>query len=213
MQQDLYYQGLSNPHAAFNQGAGREEAHTVGTRLFSSLGHWDVNDEAIYQFGQCGSGAVNAWSVAIDHGFTLKNLWSRSRLGLRAAIATGDSNPNDADLQTFNPLFVRGNYFSEAGLLSPQNFIDLFPSLRIKPGSKLTAELGLDIHWRENLGDGIYQPGGSVIFRGNLDFARFVGNELVLGMAWQLKRQYLVFRRLFSFLRRAIYSPEQRGRR
>jgi hypothetical protein len=64
------------------------------------LGHWDVNDEAIYQFGQFGSGAVNAWSVAIDHGFTLKNLWSQPRLGLRAAIASGDSNPADADLQT-----------------------------------------------------------------------------------------------------------------
>ena len=65
---------------------------------------------------------------------------------------------------------------------STQNFIDLFPSLRIKPDPKLTAELGLDIHWRENLGDGIYQPGGSVIFRGNSNFARFVGTELVLGM-------------------------------
>ena len=188
MQLDLYYLGLSNPHAVFNQGAGREEAHTVGTRFFGTLGHWDVNDEAIYQFGQFGSGAVNAWSVAIDHGFTLKNLWSRPRLGLRAAIASGDSSPSDADLQTFNPLFVRGNYFSEAGFLSPQNFIDLFPSLRINPDPKLTAELGLDIHWRENLGDGIYQPGGSVIFRGNSNFARFVGSELVLGMAWQVNR-------------------------
>jgi hypothetical protein len=83
---------------------------------------------------------------------------------------------------------VPGNYFSEAGLLNPQNFIDLFPSVRIKPDPKLTAELLLDIHWRENLGDGIYQPGGSVIFRGNPDFARFVRIELVLGMAWQLNR-------------------------
>jgi len=146
MRQDLYYLGLSNPPAVFNQGAGREEAHTVGTRLFGTLGRWDVNDEAIYQFGQFGSGAVNAWSVAIDHGFTPGNLWSRPRLGLRAAIESGDSNPSDADLQTFNPLFVRRNYFSEAGLLSPQNFIDLFPSVRIKPDPKLTVELGADIH-------------------------------------------------------------------
>jgi len=136
MQLDLYYLGLSNPHAVFNQGAGREEAHTVGTRFFGTRSHWDVNDEAIYQFGQFGSGAVNASSVAIDHGFTLENLWSQPRLGLRAAIARGDSNPNDADLQTFNPLFVRGNYFSEAGLLNLQNFIDLFPSL----GSNLTQD-------------------------------------------------------------------------
>ena len=66
----------------------------------------------------------------------------RPRLGLRAGIASGDSSASDADLQTFNPLFVRGNYFGEAGLLSPQNFVDLFPSLRIKPDPKLTVEGG-----------------------------------------------------------------------
>ena len=46
--------------------------------------------------------------------------------------------------------------------------------------------MGLDVHWRENLGDGIYRPGGSVIFRGNKDFGRYVGTELVLGVAWQV---------------------------
>lgn len=84
--------------------------------------------------------------MAIDHGFTLENLWSRPRVGLRAAIASGDSNPSDMDLQTFNPLSVLNNYFSEAGMLNPQNFIDLFPFFRITPHPKLTAGLGLDIH-------------------------------------------------------------------
>jgi len=188
IQLEFYYLGLSNPHAAFNQGVGREERHTVGMRFFGTLDGWDFNDEAIYQFGRFGSGDINAWSIATDHGYTLGNLWGQPRLGLRAAVASGDNSANDTNLQTFNPLFVRGNYFTEAGLLSPQNFFDVFPSLRIKPIPKLTADLGFDFHWRESLGDGIYRPGGSVIYRGNQDFARFVGTELVLGLAWQVTR-------------------------
>ena len=114
----------------------------------------------IYQFGQFASGEVNAWSIATDHGYTLGTLWGQPRLGLRVAVASGDNDKNNPDLQTFNPLFVRGNDFTEAGLLSPINFFDVFPSIRIKPRPNWMAELGFDIHWRENLGDGIYKVGG-----------------------------------------------------
>ena len=66
---DIYYLGLINPQVVFNQGPGREECHTMGTRFFGTLGHWDLNDEMIYQFGQFASGEVNAWSIATDHGY------------------------------------------------------------------------------------------------------------------------------------------------
>lgn len=212
MQLDLYYRGLSNPHAVFNQGTGREEAHTVGTRFFGTLGHWDVNDEAIYQFGQFGSGAVNAWSVAIDHGFTLEKLWSQPRLGLRATIASGDSSASDADLQTFNPLFVRGNYFSEAGFLSPQNFIDLFQSLRIKPGptnGRVGARHSLARKsWRRNLSTWRFS-----YFSRESKFCPFRRERVSFGHCLGKSTGILAFPAPISFLRRAIYPPEQRGRR
>lgn len=56
----------------FNQGVGREERHTIGTRSFGKLGHWDFNHEAVYQFGRFGSGNISAWSVATDHGYTFE---------------------------------------------------------------------------------------------------------------------------------------------
>ena len=184
---DFYYLGLIDPKARFNQGTGREECHTIGARFFGTLGHWDLNDELTYQFGQFESGHVRAWQIATDHGYTWPNLWGQPRLGLRAAVASGDNNAHDNDLQTFNPLFVRGDYFTEAGLLSPQNFIDVFPSLRIKFSPQWSAEIGGDIHWRENLADALYGPGGP-LYPGNRDLARFVGTELVIGSAWQVTR-------------------------
>ncbi len=185
---DLYYLGLRDPSGGFSQGAGREERHTVGARVFGTNGRCDFNHEALYQFGKFGSGDIGAWSFATDHGYTFSDAWGKPRLGLKAAIATGDRDPADDDLQTLNPLFPRGNYFTEASLLGPQNFIDLRPCLRIQPGDDWTIDLGCDFYWRESLDDGIYTPGGGVIYAGNPAFSRFVGTDLSLTMGWQASR-------------------------
>ncbi|MGH8246440.1 MAG: alginate export family protein, partial [Gammaproteobacteria bacterium] len=170
------------------QGAAREERHTVGVRFFGKRGSWDFNQEAIYQFGRFGSGAINAWSVATDHGCTLENVWGKPRLGLKAAIASGDRGTNSANLQTLNPLFPRGNYFTEASLLGPQNFWDVHPCLQLRPFPKWSFETGADFYWRESLHDGIYTPGGSVIYRGDPNLARFVGTDLSCVIGWQATR-------------------------
>lgn len=185
---DLYYLGLHNPSAGFFQGRDREERHTIGTRFFGKRGRWDFNHEAMYQFGKFGGGDINAWSLATDHGYTLENLPWKPRLGLKAAIASGDRNPDDRDLQTLNPLFPRGNYFTEASLLGPQNFIDLHPCLRLQPTERWAVDLGFDFYWRQSLDDGIYTPGGTVIYGGDPDLARFVGTDLSLTIGWQATR-------------------------
>ena len=163
----------------------REERHTLGTRLAGTVGNWDLNNEALYQFGQFGSGDIHAFWIAVDNGYTFKSLRFQPRLGLRAGIASGDKDPNSSDLETMNPLFVRGNYFSEAGLLAPENLMGFGPSVRIKPDRTWSAELGCVTLWRECLGDSIYRPPGIPIFPANKDLGRYVGTELILGTAWQ----------------------------
>ena len=207
---DFYYFGLSKPSGVFIVPSvppmqpvppvyaqsfatrpptfAREERHTLGTRLAGTVGNWDMDNEALYQFGQFGSGDISAFWIATDNGYTFKNLKWQPRLGLRAGIASGDRDPNNPDLQTLNPLFVRGNYFSEAGLLTTQNLMGFGPSIRIKPHPALNAELGCVNLWRESLGDGIYRPPGIPIFLGNKDFGRYVGTELILGAAWRATR-------------------------
>ena len=185
---DFYYLGLHKPTAAYSQGVGREERHTVGARFFGRLGRWDFNHETLYQFGLFGTGDISAWSVATDHGYTLTNLWGNPRLGLKAAIASGDQNANDEDLGTLNPLFPRGNYFTEASLLGPQNFFDVHPCLQLRPSAKWSFETGADFYWRESLDDGIYTPGGSVIYGGESAFGRFVGTDFSFVVGWQATR-------------------------
>jgi hypothetical protein len=204
---DLYYLGLKKPSGVFfgatepgklpvppvyAQTADtkfptfpHEVRHTVGTRLAGTFGNWDINNEALYQFGQFSSGDIHAFWIAADNGYTFKSLRFQPRLGLRAGIASGDKDPNNSDLETMNPLFVRGNYFSEAGLLAPENLMGFGPSIRIKPDPTWSAELGCVTLWRESLDDSIYRPPGIPIFRPNNQLGRYVGTELILGTAWQ----------------------------
>ena len=124
---DIYYLGYRNDRARYQQGAGEETRHTLGTRLWGDVGGWAYNWEFDYQWGAFGSGNIRAWSVASITGYTWDALPLSPYVGLSANIASGDKNPFDPDLQTFNPMYPKGDYFSELSLLGPRNFYNLNP--------------------------------------------------------------------------------------
>jgi hypothetical protein len=144
---DLYYIGFCNRHARFDQGNGRETRHSVGTRLWRTAKPLDYNFEFIYQWGSFGDGHIQAWTAASDTGYSFGSLPLRPRLGLKADITSGDKDPNDPDLQTFNPLFPKGAYFGEDGLLGPANHIDLNPSVDLHLGGNVTSSTNCDFFW------------------------------------------------------------------
>ena len=125
---DLYYLGLDSKQAEFDQGAAHELRHSVGTRLWGKPDLWDYNFEFVYQWGRFGRGAITAWTAASDAGYTFRSVRFHPRLGLKANIASGDHNPRDRTLQTFNALFPKGAYFNEASLIGPANFFDVTPT-------------------------------------------------------------------------------------
>jgi RNA polymerase sigma factor (TIGR02999 family) len=153
---DLYYLGLEREEAEFDQGTARELRHTIGTRLWGKAHHIDYNFEFVYQFGTFGNGNISAWTAASDTGYTFESMPWKPRIGFKADITSGDRNPSDQDLETFNPLFPRGAYFSETGLIGPANHIDLHPSLDLNPSDQLKVTLDWAFFWRESASDAIY---------------------------------------------------------
>ena len=145
---DLYYIGLFRRQATFVQGTARETRHSVGARLWRTALPLDYNFESLYQWGSFGNGDIQAWTVASDTGYTFVSVPLRPRIGLRADIASGDEDPNNPDLQTFNPLFPKGAYFSEAGLIGPANFIDVNPCLDLHLNDHATLIFDWDFFWR-----------------------------------------------------------------
>jgi len=185
---DLYYIGLYRSKAAFDQGAARETRHSVGTRLWRTAVPLDYNFEVIYQWGGFGNGEIRAWTVATDTGYTLTSLPLRPRFGLRADIASGDNDPSTKGLQTFNPLFPKGAYFSEAGLIGPANFIDINPCIDLHMSKGVTLILDWDFFWRESTHDGLYNNAVVLVRSGKTSDARYVGSMSQAQLYWDIDR-------------------------
>jgi hypothetical protein len=185
---DVYYVGYYNREARFDQGAGHETRHSVGTRLWQTATPFDYNFEFIYQWGSFSNGDIRAWTAASDTGYTFGSLPLHPRLGLKADITSGDKDPNHPDLQTFNPLFPKGAYFSEDGLIGPVNHIDLNPSLDLHFADNLTLSLNWDIFWRESIHDGVYNNAVVLVRSGRNSSARYTGSQPQALLQWNIDR-------------------------
>jgi len=187
---DLYYLGYRNDNAVFDQGSGPETRHTLGARLFGNYRGWSWNWEAMIQFGRFGGADLRAWTIASETGYTWSNARLRPRLMLSANIASGDRDPQDPDLQTFNPLFPRGNYFSEDSILGPQNFYNAHLFLTVHPSRQLALTADYDFFWRLSRRDGVYGPNGQLVRSGDGSDARFVATAVSLTSEWEIDRNW-----------------------
>jgi hypothetical protein len=187
---DFYYLGYTNEHARFDQGTGREERHSFGTRVWGRTGPWDFNFEGLCQFGTFGRGSINAWTFASDTGFTFTDVAGKPRVGLKADIASGDRDPRNAGLQTFNALFPRGGYFNDSAIIGPANFVDLHPAVEIHPTGTLTLSFDSDFYWRQSRQDGIYGPALNLIRSGNGTEAMAIGIQPSMRGEWKAGRHW-----------------------
>lgn len=185
---DLYYLGLDREGATFDQGTERELRESAGARIWRRVSPWDYNFEVVYQWGRFGSAPIRAWTVASDTGITFEYAPWRPRLGLKADITSGDRDPNDEALQTFNPLFPRGAYFGENQLIGPLNHIDVHPSIDLRPRPTITVSPSWAFFWRESLRDGLYDVPGNLVRSGAGTDARYVGSQPAVMVRWDVNR-------------------------
>ena len=213
---DLYYLGFLNTNATYEQGTGVETRNTLGLRLFGNAAGGqgsgpDWNFEFIYQFGNFNGmpfgnlrGPIEAWSVASDSGYTFGSLPWRPRIGLRANAISGDVDPNNPTLNSFNAMFPRGKYFGEVGLIGPRNLYNLRPNLQVEPALHWTIAIASDFFWRQSLGDGVYANNGQLIRsaklpNGNLARGRFIGIQPEIVVSYEPTRE-LAFEASYAFL-------------
>ena len=185
---DCYYLGIDRDLARFAQGTAQERRHSLGTRLWGEHADWDWNFEFVYQFGEFGEGDISAWTAASDTGFTLSDFPWTPRVGFKADITSGDRDPGDSDLQTFNALFPKGAYFSENGLIGPANHMDLHPSIELHPSGSITFTADAAFFWRESSRDGVYNSGLNIARAGLAGGSRYVGSQAGTQIEWRLQR-------------------------
>jgi hypothetical protein len=169
-----------NQTAQFDQGRGAEHRQTYGLRFFGEAGHWGWNWELMLQRGRFADAQIRAWSLGTETSYRIDPFTLR----LRADIISGDHDPSDRTLQTFNPLFPKGKYFGELTPLGPSNIMNLHPGIDIDLAHHLTLGLAAIGYWRESLGDGIYGIAGNVLRDGRGSNARHIGNQQELVLNW-----------------------------
>jgi len=107
------------------------------------------------QSGSIGARAIHAGATGAIIGRTF-DLALRPRVSLQFDAASGDKNPTDNQLNTFNPLFPSGYYFTTAGYTTYANLVHVKAGLSLTPSNKLHLSAGAGSEWRATVADAIY---------------------------------------------------------
>lgn len=182
---DLYYLGLDRANASFAQGVADERRHTVGGRLFGKNDGFDWNVETAYQFGRFGHAEIQAWTVSAEIGYTFAHLPFAPRIGLNADAISGDNDLKDGRLGTFNPLFPRLPYFSEANLTAPANLLDIQPNITLALTPKLKLNIGWNPLWKQAEADALYGPAITPVARTAGGTGRYLGQQVSTTLEWK----------------------------
>ena len=131
---------------------------------------------------------IRAGGIATKFGYSIDSFPWRPRLGMQADYFSGGQGGNGKTVNSFNPLFPRGGYFSEPGLQAFDNLIDVYPSVTLNPENTVAVMAGVDFAWRANESDAVYitpnvpMPGTSTAH------GRYIGTNFVLQASWTATR-------------------------
>jgi hypothetical protein len=195
----LYYIGMERDSARFDQGTARAVRHSVGVRTWRVGRFVDYDEEAIVQRGQFGSSAIRAWAFASEQGMTPPRVSGRARIGLRAFFASGDRDPKDPTLQSFDPLFPGISYSGRAVLIGPTNLITVDPSFAISVDPRVRVTFDWAQFWRASLHDGVYGINVALL-RSGLDAAeRGVGSQATIEVDARLSMHFSLWGSITAF--------------
>jgi hypothetical protein len=185
---DVYYLGFERDVAQFDVGEGSEHRHTLGTRLWGRYARWDTDAELMLQFGTFDGSDIRAWALSTSTGYRHEDWSGRPRFGLKFDFASGDGDPADDTLGTFNPLYPRAPYFNPLRLNSLANLINIQPNLTFTPHPAVQVELNWGFLWRATVHDAFYTQPPSPLIPGDTSDGRYLGNQWSVDATWQVNR-------------------------
>ncbi len=188
---DLYWLGLDRNQSVWSGVSGEELRHTLGAHFGGSIGDTplDFDLETAYQFGHHENRDIRAFMFASQLGYKLSDLPGAPRLAFGFDYASGDEDPLDAKVNTFNQLFPLGHaYLGFIDVVGRQNVIDLTPGLSFKPGNPFTVRFDLHFFWRADLNDAFYHAGGGIVRPADPLLSRRLGSEMDWTVQYRMNR-------------------------
>lgn len=160
--------------------AGDYLYHTLGVNFDGSAGNFDWTNEAAYQFGEFGADKIRAYMISLEGGYTLAKLPAKPRVGAGFDRASGDQDPSDGELQTFNQLFPTAHPFlGWADQVARQNIQAATLSLTMRPHARVSAKVQVLGFRLAQAKDAFYNAAGATVRRSTSGAAgKELGSEL-----------------------------------
>jgi len=193
------------------EGAGNGPAAkfaTIGARVKSkpdALNGWDYTAEAAYETGdlfQTDSNSarfdLNAFALHLSGGYTAKQCPWKPRFGLEYDFASGDTDPNDGNSESFQNLFPSNHdKYGFMDEFSWRNIHDLRVQVNAKPIKKLDLEFDYHAFWLADTHDFWFRSNGLSALRTKTPDGRdvrtigadnFAGHEIDLTATYELNK-------------------------
>ena len=187
----------------FVQGTADDNRYTMGLLAYGDVGAtgFDFEAEAMYQYGRYETpyyrGIINAYAWMAKMGYRLTTVWLSPKPSVSFDYASGDSNPEDSSLGTFDPLYpLAWQFYGFHAAFDRKNFVTAGLHLEAAYKSFYFRTSYLPAMWRAQLNDGIYNSFNEIARRpepqsrgGNtpdlLTASRDIGKQFDFGVFWQ----------------------------
>jgi hypothetical protein len=204
---EFYYYGYKRDNAKFQNISGNEIRHTFGLRRYGNLGkHFMYNSGILYQFGSIRNSTISAFSAQTDWHYMWNEFKHKPNIGLKMEYASGDSNPTDNRLNTFNPMFNNPAYFGLLGKMTSMNLMGIHPSFQINLSKKIKAKSEANFYWRANKNDGLYAPSLVNTRLGNGNLNKFIGTQFGESLDWEINQNLTLSNEFAYFLTGKFFS-------
>lgn len=188
---DLYFYAIEDRGNRVNPNgrAGDRSIFTLGSRFWGKTGRFDYEAELSGQWGRWAGDTVQAWSWTIDGGYSFPDVTWKPRLGVGFDYATGDNNPGDRSVGTYDQGFPFSHfYLGFLDLVARQNIMALNVNVSAWPvPKKVKAKMTFHTFWLAEKDDALYNAPGFAVRRDRAgNSGREIGHELDLTLAWKL---------------------------
>jgi len=193
---DIYYFNNINHDVSFYDGyhaPGSEHTSTSGARWYGHPGQFDSTSEAAIQTGLFNTRQVHAYAVHNELGWTFTVSPWKPRVGLKADVLSGSSDPFAGHVRTFNALYPNYSYGTDAVLEAPSNLIQAGLDVHAYPANPVDVEYTTAGMWRYSTRDAFYAMPLFPLIPGNAGTQRYIGIEQQLACNWRIN-PYLGFR-------------------
>lgn len=153
---------------------------------------FDYDGEFAWQTGNVRGLDLTAFAAHVGVGYTLDAPWL-PRLGIAYSFGSGDDDPADREVQTFQNLFPTNHkFYGQMDVFSWQNVHDLEFSVKAQPARALGVKVEYHAFWLETTEDAWYRANGVATVRPLTPAARAAGNyagsEIDIVATWSVNR-------------------------